>query len=155
MKLILFITLLSFAFSSRFKLKTDKEVYQKIDELERTGKELIIQLRKQVKYCQHPIQLGDYVSVHYNGTLSDGAVFDTTSFKGEPFSFQIGTQKVIQGWERGLLGRCKGEELTLIIPSHLGYGSADNGVIPPNSILYFDISVEQVTAFTHQYQNYN
>ena len=94
----------------------------------------------------HPIRLGDHVKVHYNGTLSDGTLFDTTSIRGEPISFQIGTQKVIQGWERGLLGKCKGDELTLIIPPHLGYGSSDNGVIPPNSVLYFDIKIDQVTT---------
>ena len=142
--IVLFFTLVS---SDRFKLKSDKEVSRILNDLERFGNEMSIVMRKTTPRCEHPIRLGDFISVHYNGTLSDGVMFDTTSFKGEPFSFQIGTQKVIQGWERGLLGKCKGDELTLTIPPHLGYGDSDNGVIPPNSVLIFDIKIEQVTAF--------
>jgi len=86
---------------------------------------------------------GDNISVHYVGTLLDGTKFDSSIDRGQPFSFQLGQNHVIQGWELGLLGSQVGEKRKLTIPSELGYGTsgAGNGLIPPNSVLIFEIEV--------------
>lgn len=87
------------------------------------------------------------MSVQYNGTLTDGTVFDTTAIRDEPFSFQIGARSVILGWEQGLLGKCLNDEIHLVIPPHLGYGATPNGVIPSNSVLVFDIRIVEVVSY--------
>ncbi len=85
---------------------------------------------------------GDTATVHYTGTLTDGTKFDSSRDRGTPFSFTLGENKVIQGWEQGVLGMKVGEERKLTIPSSLGYG--DTGyppVIPPKATLLFDIEL--------------
>ncbi|PIY08483.1 MAG: hypothetical protein COZ18_12080 [Flexibacter sp. CG_4_10_14_3_um_filter_32_15] len=88
-----------------------------------------------------PIQTGETVTVNYEGTLLSGEIFDS-SFGKQPFSFPVGTGRVIQGWDEGipLIGR--GGKGMLYIPSHLGYGSRATGsVIKPYSILVFRVEV--------------
>jgi FKBP-type peptidyl-prolyl cis-trans isomerase len=62
------------------------------------------------------------VFVHYSGTLkADGKEFDS-NLTGEPITFDLGENKVIEGWEQGLLGTCPRESIKLEIPASLGYG---------------------------------
>ncbi len=85
---------------------------------------------------------GDTVSVHYVGTLENGSKFDSSIDRGEPFSFTLGQNRVIQGWEKGVLGMKVGEKRKLTIPYELGYG--ENGyppVIPPKATLIFEVEL--------------
>ncbi|KAL7720540.1 peptidylprolyl isomerase [Entamoeba marina] len=104
--------------------------------------------------CDTPIHYGDFVSVHYNGTLEDGTWFDSTSLKNEPFVFQIGAKKVIPGWEQGLINKCKGDRILLTVPPHLGYGHRAVGSIPEDSTLIFSIEVVEVIPFLQAQQQF-
>jgi len=86
--------------------------------------------------------IGSKVSVHYTGWLMDGKKFDSSLDRGKPFSFTPGQGRVIQGWEKGVLGMKVGGKRELIIPPELGYGkSGAGGAIPPNATLKFEISL--------------
>lgn len=87
---------------------------------------------------------GQTVAVQYTGTLTDGKKFDSSYDHGsEPFSFQLGTGQVIKGWDEGVAGMKVGGKRKLVIPAILGYGSQDvgNGLIPPNSVLIFEVEL--------------
>jgi FKBP-type peptidyl-prolyl cis-trans isomerase len=86
-------------------------------------------------------QSGEVVSVHYTGWLEDGTTFDSSVERGQPFSFQLGQQRVIPGWEEGIALLKVGDKARLIIPSELGYGEAGGGPIPPNATLVFDVEL--------------
>lgn len=86
---------------------------------------------------------GDTVTVNYTGTLEDGTKFDSSLNPGRtPFQFTLGQNRVIQGWELGVLGMKVGEKRKLTIPPELGYGSQGaGGLIPPNATLIFEIDL--------------
>jgi FKBP-type peptidyl-prolyl cis-trans isomerase len=85
---------------------------------------------------------GDTVSVHYVGTLENGTKFDSSVDRGEQFPFTLGENRVIQGWELGVLGMKVGEKRKLTIPSALAYGNqAVGGVIPANATLVFEVEL--------------
>ena len=85
---------------------------------------------------------GMMVSVHYQGRLEDGTVFDDSHKRGEPISFTLGKGQVIKGWEQGIEGMAVGEKRVLTIPPELGYGANGAGdVIPPNATLIFDVEL--------------
>jgi peptidyl-prolyl cis-trans isomerase A (cyclophilin A) len=85
---------------------------------------------------------GQQVSVHYQGALIDGTVFDSSYKRKEPIEFQLGIGQVISGWDEGLQLLNVGDKARFVIPSDLAYGSAGaGGVIPPDAILVFDVEL--------------
>jgi FKBP-type peptidyl-prolyl cis-trans isomerase len=88
------------------------------------------------------VKKGDNVIVNYTGLLTNGAMFDSSITRNEPFSFPVGAGMVIKGWDEGLQVLRIGDHATLIIPPEIGYGaSGAGGVIPPNATLIFIIEV--------------
>lgn len=86
-------------------------------------------------------KIGDTLTVHYIGTLPDGQQFDNSRVRGLPFSFTLGENQVIKGWEKGLLGMKVGGDRILVIPSYMAYGSRTVGTIPANSVLVFAVTL--------------
>ncbi len=89
---------------------------------------------------------GQRVSVHYEGSLVNGQVFDSSYRRKEPITFQLGVGQVIPGWDEGISLLNVGDKARFVIPSHLAYGSAGaGGVIPPNATLIFDVELMEVS----------
>jgi FKBP-type peptidyl-prolyl cis-trans isomerase FkpA len=90
-------------------------------------------------------KVGDTVTVNYTGWLTDGTQFDS-SVGRQPFSFTIGQNRVIQGWEQGVPGMKVGGKRKLTIPPDLGYGAqgAGGGLIPPNATLVFEVELLKI-----------
>ncbi len=82
------------------------------------------------------------VRVHYEGTLNDGTVFDSSIQRGKPLVFRL--NQVIQGWQEGLLLMKEGAIYELYIPANLGYGARAAGKIPPFSPLNFTVELLEV-----------
>ena len=85
----------------------------------------------------------DRVKCHYEGTLIDGTLFDSSIKRGQPAVF--GLNQVIKGWTEGLQLMGEGAKYRFFIPSQLGYGAQQAGeMIPPHSTLIFDVELIEV-----------
>ena len=88
---------------------------------------------------------GKSVSVHYEGSLDNGQVFDSSYRRKDPITFTLGIGQVIQGWDEGIALLHEGDKARFVIPSYLGYGERGaGGVIPPNATLVFDVELVKV-----------
>lgn len=97
----------------------------------------ILEAGNDVKPAAH-----DTVTVYYKGTFTDGKVFDETAEGADPIEFAL--DRVIGGWTEGLQLIGEGGKIRLFVPSHLGYGESGNQVIPPFSVLVFDVELLKV-----------
>lgn len=94
---------------------------------------------------------GQQVTVHYTGWLynngTQGAKFDSSLDRRDPFQFSLGAGMVIRGWDEGVAGMKVGGTRLLVIPPELGYGARGaGGVIPPNATLKFEVQLLGVSA---------
>jgi FKBP-type peptidyl-prolyl cis-trans isomerase FklB len=85
----------------------------------------------------------DKVEVHYEGTLIDGTVFDSSRQRGKTIEFGVGG--VIKGWTEALQLMKPGAHWKLYIPASLAYGERGTGSIGPNETLIFDVELINVT----------
>ena len=82
----------------------------------------------------------DTVSVNYRGTLTDGKEFDSSYSRGKPASFPL--NRVIPCWTEGLQRMQVGGKARLTCPAAIAYGDRGaGGVIPPNTVLQFEVEL--------------
>jgi FKBP-type peptidyl-prolyl cis-trans isomerase FkpA len=88
----------------------------------------------------------DIVKIDYDGKLLDGTMFDSTSQHGGPVAMPVAGS--IPGFSEGLMLMKKGGRYRLWIPPQLAYGEqgAGDGVIPPNSVLQFDVTLHDIAS---------
>ena len=104
------------------------------------------------------VKKGDKVSIHYVGKIDTssqngkrGQQFANTRELGEgPFDFQIGSGRVIKGWDVGLLGLCVGSKATLVVPPSLAYGNSGSGAaLPGGATLRYEVGAGVAAGAAH------
>ena len=86
----------------------------------------------------------DLVRVHYEGSLTDGTVFDSSFERGSPYVTT--PEQVVPGWTEALQRMKVGDEWLLYVPPELGYGAQQSGRIPPHSVLVFRVQLLDMAA---------
>ena len=86
----------------------------------------------------------DLVRVHYEGSLIDGTVFDSSFERGSPYVTT--PEQVVPGWTEALQRMKVGDEWLLYVPPELGYGAQQSGRIPPHSVLVFRLQLLDMAA---------
>ena len=88
---------------------------------------------------------GQKVTVHYNGWLTNGKLFDSSHKRSKPFTFELGRRKVIRGWDEGVASMQVGGLRQLKVPPALGYGAVGSPpVIPKNATLIFEVELLEI-----------
>jgi len=83
------------------------------------------------------------VTVHYEGTLLDGSIFDSSVKRGQPATFPL--NRVIPGWTEGVQLMQVGSKYKFFIPSELAYGDQGAGEdIAPHSTLIFEVELLKI-----------
>ena len=95
------------------------------------------------------------VTVGYTGWVYDGCkpdfkgtMFDTSEGRPTPFGFVVGAERVIKGWDEGLIGMKEKGKRLLVIPPNKAYGTREmaGGKIPPGSTLVFEVELYQIVS---------
>ncbi len=125
------------------KAEAEKELAAVTEGFDKTNSGLFYKITKNTD--GKPATKGSKVSVHYEGKLLSGQVFDSSFQRNQPIDFNLGLGQVIAGWDEGIQLLKVGEEATFVIPSDLAYGShGAGGVIPPNAPLIFKVALVSV-----------
>lgn len=74
-------------------------------------------------------EAGDFVAVHYVGTLDDGTEFDSSRTRGETLDFEIGSGSMIAGFDQAVRGMAEGEIKTVRIEAAEAYGEVNPELI--------------------------
>jgi FKBP-type peptidyl-prolyl cis-trans isomerase len=81
----------------------------------------------------------DVVTVHYEGRLIDGTVFDSSYARGAPATFPLG--RLVKGWQVAIPQMGVGETIEIAIPADMAYGPVGRGPIPGNATLVFKVEL--------------
>jgi len=83
--------------------------------------------------------VADRITVHYEGRLIDGTVFDSSYARGSPATFPLG--RLVPGWQLAIPNMGVGDTIEIAIPADLAYGPVGRGPIPPNATLVFRVEL--------------
>ena len=84
-------------------------------------------------------KVSDRITVHYEGRLVDGTVFDSSYDRGKPATFTLG--RLVKGWQIALPNMGVGEAIEIAIPADSAYGPEGRGPIPGNATLVFKVEL--------------
>jgi len=88
---------------------------------------------------------GDTVVIEWSGYYTDGAMWNSSSMMGEPFTFTVGAGDVVEGWDVGILGMQVGGERTLEVPANMAYGEEGaHPMISPDQDLVYNIMLVEI-----------
>jgi peptidylprolyl isomerase len=73
------------------------------------------------------VENGQFVSLHYKGTLQNGEVFDTSEGR-HPLEVQMGAGQLVPGLEKALMGMALNEKKVLTIEPEEAYGHVDKNL---------------------------
>lgn len=91
-----------------------------------------------------PVEMGDLVTVNYEGRFLNGKFFDSTTKRNQPFEFVYGSEmQVIHGMEDAIGRMREGEKALVILPSELAWGEkgSSTGIIPPFTSVIYEIEL--------------
>nr|XP_043869402.1 peptidyl-prolyl cis-trans isomerase FKBP10 [Solea senegalensis] len=92
------------------------------------------------KDCKRSVMRTDFVRYHFNGTLLDGTIFDSSYTRKQTQDSLVGEGWLIKGMDEGLLGMCVGETRHIVIPPFKAYGEKGSGTeIPSQATLVYDV----------------
>jgi len=96
--------------------------------------------------CPRKSEDGATMKVHYVGKLvATGKIFGSSFHTGsQPFRFHLGSDEVIEAWNKGLVGMCEGERRRLMVPWTMAYGAKGTKGVPPYSDLQYDFELVEV-----------
>lgn len=83
--------------------------------------------------------VADVVTVHYEGKLLDGTVFDSSYARGQPATFPLA--RLVKGWQVAIPNMGVGETIEIAIPADMAYGPVGRGPIPGNATLIFKVEL--------------
>lgn len=89
--------------------------------------------------AQRKPTVADRITVHYEGRLIDGTVFDSSYARGEPATFPLG--RLVKGWQVAIPNMGVGETIEIAIPADFAYGPVGRGPIPGNATLVFKVEL--------------
>lgn len=93
---------------------------------------------------EESVEKGDTVVVNYIGTLQNGQEFDNSYKKGTSFTFKVGDNKVIEGWNEGIIGMKEGGSRVIIVPADMAYGKKGYGPILGNATVVYAIELLEI-----------
>ncbi|MGW1886201.1 FKBP-type peptidyl-prolyl cis-trans isomerase [Streptomyces sp. NPDC001970] len=83
------------------------------------------------------VEAGQGLIAQYTGVKwEDGQKFDSSWDHGGATGFQIGTGSVVEGWDKGLVGKNIGDRVLLVIPPSLGYGADPSNALAKNTLVF-------------------
>lgn len=89
------------------------------------------------------ISAGDTVKMHYIGKFLDNKEFDNSYERKQPFSFVVDAKQVIEGLDKAIRHFNFGDKGIIFIPSGNAYGDKENNGIPANSVLIFEVEMQE------------
>ncbi|XP_063040982.1 peptidyl-prolyl cis-trans isomerase FKBP10-like [Engraulis encrasicolus] len=105
-----------------------------------TDDKVLIRTLSKPQDCKRTVVRTDFVRYHYNGTLLNGTLFDSSHPRGQTYDTYVGQGYLIKGVDEGLLGMCVGERRSMLIPPFLAYEDKGYGtLVPPYASLMFDV----------------
>jgi len=149
-KIVLLICVVSLFFSCSDSNSVAEDNLKKGEQflLENSKKDGVVSLPSGLQYTIVKLGKGkspsinDKVICHYEGTLINGTIFDSSYAKHTPASFYV--DEVILGWKEALLLMKEGARWKLFIPSNLAYGRKGSSGIGSNETLIFTIDLIQI-----------